>query len=48
MSELIFTLHWNDAVRTLTIGAREGSYPGMAVGHTFNVAIVAAGHGAGA
>jgi alpha-D-xyloside xylohydrolase len=32
----------------LTIGAREGSYPGMAAGHTFNVVIVAAGHGAGA
>jgi len=27
----------------LTIGAREGSYPGMAAGHTFNVVIVAAG-----
>jgi alpha-D-xyloside xylohydrolase len=40
-------LHWNDATRTLTIGARQGSYPGMASGHTFNVAIVSAGHGVG-
>jgi alpha-D-xyloside xylohydrolase len=44
----IIPLHWDDAARMLTIGAREGSYPGMAAGHTFNVVIVAAGHGAGA
>jgi alpha-D-xyloside xylohydrolase len=35
-------------LQTLTIGARQGSYPGMNPGHTFNVVIVAAGHGAGA
>ena len=40
-------LHWNDATRTLTIGARQGSYPGMAAGHTFNVVLVSAGHGVG-
>jgi alpha-D-xyloside xylohydrolase len=40
-------LHWNDATRTLTLGARQGSYPGMATGHTFNVVIVSAGHGVG-
>ncbi|HEY1210644.1 MAG TPA: TIM-barrel domain-containing protein [Terracidiphilus sp.] len=44
----IIPLHWDDAARTLTIGAREGSYPGMNPGHIFNVVIVAAGHGAGA
>jgi alpha-D-xyloside xylohydrolase len=38
-------IHWNDATRTLTIGARQGSYPGMAAGHTFNVVIVSSGHG---
>jgi len=43
----ITPLHWDDAARTLTIGAREGSYPGMAAGHIFNVVIVAEGHGAG-
>ncbi|MGA3129413.1 MAG: TIM-barrel domain-containing protein [Terracidiphilus sp.] len=40
-------LHWNDATHTLKLGARQGSYPGMAQGHTFNVVIVAAGHGVG-
>ncbi|MGD0345529.1 MAG: TIM-barrel domain-containing protein [Terracidiphilus sp.] len=40
-------MHWNDAARTLTIGARQGSYPGMAAGHAFNVVIVSAGHGVG-
>ncbi|MGA3161043.1 MAG: TIM-barrel domain-containing protein [Terracidiphilus sp.] len=44
----IIPLHWDDAARTLTIGARAGSYPGMAAGHTFNVVIVADGHGTGA
>ncbi len=43
----IIPLHWDDATRTLTIGARQGSYPGMAASHTFNVVIVAEGHGAG-
>ena len=41
-------IHWDDAARTLTFGARQGSYPGMAAGHTFNVVIVTAGHGVGA
>ena len=45
---LLAPLHWDDAARTLTIGARQGSYPGMNPGHTFNVVIVAAGHGVGA
>jgi len=40
-------IHWNDATRTLTVGARQGNYPGMAQGHTFNVVIVSAGHGVG-
>jgi alpha-D-xyloside xylohydrolase len=41
------SIHWNDATRTLTLGARQGSYPGMAAGHTFNVVMVSAGHGVG-
>jgi alpha-D-xyloside xylohydrolase len=41
-------IHWDDAARTLTFGARQGSYEGMAARHTFNVVIVAAGHGVGA
>ncbi len=43
----IIPIHWDDASRTLTIGAREGSYAGMAAGHTFNVVIVTSGHGVG-
>ena len=44
----IIPIQWDDATRTLTVGARQGSYPGMAAGHIFNVVIVAAGHGIGA
>jgi alpha-D-xyloside xylohydrolase len=40
-------IHWDDAGRTLTVGTREGSYKGMAARHTFNVVLVAAGHGVG-
>jgi alpha-D-xyloside xylohydrolase len=43
----VIPLHWNDAARTLTIGAREGSFPGMKAEHTFNVVMVAVGHGVG-
>jgi alpha-D-xyloside xylohydrolase len=44
----IIPLHWDNAARILTIAARQGSYPGMNAGHTFNVVIVTHGHGAGA
>ena len=40
-------LHWNDAEHTLTIGARQGSYPGMAPQHTFRVVVVGKDHGTG-
>jgi alpha-D-xyloside xylohydrolase len=40
-------IHWNDATRTLTLGPRQGAFPGMAAGHTFNVVIVSPGHGVG-
>jgi len=40
-------IHWDDARRTLTIGARQGSFPGMPAAHDFNVVIVSAGHGVG-
>ncbi len=43
----IIPIHWDDASRTLTVGARQGSFPGMAAGHEFNVVIVSAGHGVG-
>jgi alpha-D-xyloside xylohydrolase len=43
----IIPIHWDDATRTVTFGARVGSYPGMAAGHTFNVVVVSNGHGVG-
>ena len=43
-------ISWNDATRTLTIGARVGSYPGMPASRTFTVVLVtpqnAIGYGA--
>jgi alpha-D-xyloside xylohydrolase len=40
-------IHWADAARTLTISARQGTFPGMPAEHTFNVVIVSTGHGVG-
>jgi len=40
-------LHWEEAAKTLTLGKREGSFPGMLSAHTFHVVIVASGHGVG-
>jgi alpha-D-xyloside xylohydrolase len=38
---------WNEAQKTLTLGRREGCFPGMLKERTFHVAWVSAGHGAG-
>jgi alpha-D-xyloside xylohydrolase len=38
---------WNDAAQTLTIGARQGSYPGMLTARTFHVVWVSPNHGTG-
>jgi len=46
-SHSIIPIHWDDASRTLTIGERQGSYPGMPAGQTFNIVVVKAGHGIG-
>ena len=35
---------WNEAARTLTIGARQGRYPGMAARRTIRVIWYDAGH----
>jgi alpha-D-xyloside xylohydrolase len=43
----IIPLHWDDAAKTLTIGAREGSFPGILEKHTFNVVVVGEGKGVG-
>ena len=32
-------MHWDDGAKTLTIGAREGSFPGMLRERTFNVVV---------
>jgi alpha-D-xyloside xylohydrolase len=40
-------LHWDDAARTLTLGARQGSFPGMLVERTFRVVLVGKDHGVG-
>ena len=41
------TITWNEASRTLTFGAREGSYPGMPHERTFEVTWVKPKHGGG-
>ena len=40
-------VHWNDAIRTLTIGDRKGTYDGMPAKRTFRIVFVGDGHGAG-
>lgn len=42
-----YDLVWNDADRTLTIGPREGSFPGMVTERQLKVVIAAPGHNAG-
>jgi alpha-D-xyloside xylohydrolase len=38
---------WSDAKKTLTIGARSGTFPGMLQSRTFRVVFVTSNHGAG-
>ncbi len=38
---------WDDKQRTLTIGNREGKFPGMLKNRTFNIVLVKNGHGTG-
>jgi alpha-D-xyloside xylohydrolase len=40
-------LHWDDAAKTLTVGAREGSFPGMLTKRTLKVVVVSKAHGVG-
>ena len=40
-------LQWDEAAQALTIGQRQGSFPGMLVNRTFRVVFVAENHGAG-
>jgi alpha-D-xyloside xylohydrolase len=41
-------MHWNDSARTLTIGARKGTYPGMPPARVFRIVLAGRGRGAGA
>lgn len=43
----VILIHWNEGTNTLTIGARDGSYPQMAQQRTFDVVFVGANHGSG-
>jgi len=40
-------LHWDDAGKTLTVGTRDGSFPGMLAKRTLRVVLVGRGHGVG-
>jgi alpha-D-xyloside xylohydrolase len=37
-------MHWDDASRTLTLGTREGSFPGMLQERTFTLVIIDPSH----
>jgi alpha-D-xyloside xylohydrolase len=43
----VIPIHWDDKSSTLTIGTREGSFPGMLESRTFHVVIVGDGRGTG-
>ncbi len=40
-------LHWAETASTLTIGARQGQYPGMPASRSFRIVVVDATHGTG-
>jgi alpha-D-xyloside xylohydrolase len=40
-------MHWDDAAGTLTLGTRDGSFPGMLQERTFRLVVVGKGHGVG-
>jgi alpha-D-xyloside xylohydrolase len=40
-------IHWDEAAKSLTIGARSGRFPGMLENRTFRVVFVGEGHGTG-
>lgn len=43
----VIPIHWDDKSATLTIGARDGSFPGMLEHRTFHVVVVRDGQGTG-
>jgi alpha-D-xyloside xylohydrolase len=40
-------MHWDNGAKTLTLGARQGSFPGMLAQRTFRVVLVGKDHGTG-
>jgi alpha-D-xyloside xylohydrolase len=44
----IYELVWNDAAKTMNIGARQGSFPGMVVTRKLNIVLAAPGKNVGA
>ncbi len=42
-----YELSWNDATRTLKIGARQGAFPGMVARRQLNVVLASQGRNAG-
>jgi len=43
----VIPVHWSESSRTLTIGNREGTYPGMPASIEVKIVFVTAGHGSG-
>jgi len=43
----VISLRWNDASGQLTIGARQGAFPGLVEKRAFRVVVVGSGHGVG-
>jgi alpha-D-xyloside xylohydrolase len=43
----VIPLHWSESTRTLSIGQREGTYPGMPASMEMKIVFVTAGHGSG-
>jgi len=43
----VIPMHWSDAAKTLMIGERKGTFPGMLQKRTFRIVFVGENHGAG-
>jgi len=43
----VIPFHWNEAAKTLTIGDRVGSFPGVVKDREFRIVLVGPGHGVG-
>jgi alpha-D-xyloside xylohydrolase len=43
----VIPVHWSESTRTLTVGRRQGTYPGMPANIEMKIVFVNAGHGSG-